>query len=239
MYLTYKTEDRRQKTGATKDMASEAQILANRQNAQKSTGPRTPEGKAAVSQNPVKHGLSARQDARLGGESRSQIISSESQAEFDLYRDRMLGELDPDSPMESMLAERIVSLSWRLKRAGLIQNQAIDALDADNKSNPLAKLAQSIFFRGTDPSQSDPSACDRDLALGRTAIKDFSHARVFERLLMYERRLEHSLYKTILELQRLLIMRKLNPVRAADEELVAAERAEAGTGYEALLAGKF
>jgi len=205
-------------------MASEAQILANRCNAQKSTGPRTPEGKAAISQNAVKHGLTAGQD----------VISSESQAEFDLYRDRMLAELAPDSPMESMLAERIVSLSWRLKRAGRIQNQAIDALDADNKSNPLAKLAQSIFFKGADPPQSDPSACDRDLALGRMAIKDFSNARVLERLLMYERRMEHSLYKTILELQRLLVIRKLNARRAADKEIVAAERAEAGTSYESL-----
>jgi len=215
-------------------MATEAQILANRRNAQKSTGPQTQEGKAAVSQNSVKHGLTACQDARLGGPSRSQVISSENQAEFELYRDQMLGELDPDSPMESMLAERIVSLSWRLKRAGLIQNQAIDAMNADNKSNPLAKLAQSIFFKGADPPQSDPSACDRDLALGRMAIKDFTNARVLDRLLMYERRIEHSLYKTVLELQRLLVMRKLNAHRAADKDLVAAEQAAAGTGYESL-----
>ena len=94
-------------------MATEAQIRANQRNAQKSTGPRTSEGKAAVSQNAVQHGLSARQT----------IISSESQAEFDLYRERMLSELAPASPMESMLAERIITLSWRLKRAGRIQNQ--------------------------------------------------------------------------------------------------------------------
>jgi len=199
-------------------MATEAQILANRCNAQKSTGPCTAEGKDAISQNAVKHGLTARQD----------IISSESQAEFDLYRDRMLGELAPDSPMESMLAERIVSLSWRLKRAGRIQNQTIDALNADRTASPLAKLTQSLLFKGAGQPQSGPSACDGDLALGRMAIKDFSNARVLERLLMYERRLEHSLYKTILEVQRLLVMRKLNPVRAADEE----------TGYESLCAGK-
>jgi len=198
-------------------MSTEAQIIANRRNAQKSTGPRTSDGKAAISQNAVKHGLTAGQD----------VISSESQAEFDLYRDQMLAELDPDSPMELMLAERIVSLSWRLKRAGRIQNQAIDALDADNKSNPLARLAQSIFFRSAESTQSEPSASDRDLALGRMAVKDFSNARVLERLLMYERRLEHSLYKTILELQRLLVMRKLNPLRATDRE----------TGYESLRGG--
>ncbi len=82
-------------------MSTKAQIIANRQNAQKSTGPCTTEGKAVASQNSVKHGLFARQS----------VISSESQADFCLERDRILSELVPDSPMESMLSERIVILS--------------------------------------------------------------------------------------------------------------------------------
>jgi len=40
-------------------MASQQQIEANRQNAQKSTGPKTEEGKAAVRLNSVKPGLTA------------------------------------------------------------------------------------------------------------------------------------------------------------------------------------
>jgi hypothetical protein len=199
-------------------MSSEAQILANRRNAQKSTGPCTPEGKTIVSQNAVKHGLTAGQD----------IISSESQADFELYRDLMLAEMAPAGPMESMLAERIVGLSWRLKRVGCIQNQAIDAMNADNTSSLLAKLTQSLFSKRPVPPQGGPSTSDGVLALGRLAIKDFSNARVLDRLLMYERRIEHSLYKTLLELQRLHLIRKLDPLRAADEE----------TDYGAMLAGK-
>jgi len=181
-------------------MSTEAQIRANRLNAQKSTGPRTSDGRAAVSQNAVKHGLLTRQD----------VISSESQADFNLYRDRMLTELAPASPMESVLAERIVSLSWRLKRAGRIQNQTIDALNARNTSSPLTKLTKSLLFKGQDLLQADPSESAPHLTLGRLAIKDFSNARVLDRLLMYERRLEHSLYKTLLELQRLNLIRKLD-----------------------------
>ena len=181
-------------------MPSQAQILANRLNSQKSTGSCSREGKAAVSQNAVKHGLLAHQD----------VISSESQADFDLYRDRMLAELAPASPMESMLSERIVILSWRLKRAGRIQAQTIDAMNADNTPSPLAKLTQSLFFKGHDQSQTGPSTSAPDLTLGRMAIKDFSNARVLDRLLMYERRIEHSLYKTLLELQRLHLIRKLD-----------------------------
>lgn len=37
-------------------MATEAQIAANRRNAEKSTGPRTPEGKRVTARNAVKHG---------------------------------------------------------------------------------------------------------------------------------------------------------------------------------------
>jgi len=177
-------------------MATQAQIIANRRNAQKSTGPRTPQGKAAISQNAVKHGLLARHD----------VINSESPAEFELYRNKILDELKPASPMESILAERIVTLSWRLKRTGRIQNQTIDVLNADNTS-PLTKLTQSLFFK--DQNQSNALLSADHLTLGLLAIKDFANARVLDRLLMYERRIEHSLYKTILEFQRLNITKRL------------------------------
>ncbi|MHC4891587.1 MAG: hypothetical protein ACYTEO_19205, partial [Planctomycetota bacterium] len=155
----------------------------------------------ATSQNALKHGLLTRHD----------VITSERQADFDLYRRQMFAELAPASPMESMLAERIVSLSWRLKRAGRIQNQTIDALNADNTSSPLAKLTQSLISKLHDQPPAAPAASTAHLALGRMAIKDFSRAKVLERLLMYERRIEHSLYKTLLEFQRLSLLKKLDP----------------------------
>jgi hypothetical protein len=182
-------------------MATEAQIIANRRNARKSTGPRTRLGKISVSQNAVKHGLLARHA----------VINSENQADFELYHDWMLAELAPAGSMESMLAERIVFLSWRLKRVGYIQNLTIDAMNEDNANSPLNKLTQSLLLKKQNQLQATSSTPAEDLTLGRLAIKDFSNARVLERLLMYERRLEHSLYKTILELQRLQLMRKLDP----------------------------
>ena len=180
-------------------MATQAQIIANRRNAQKSTGPRTTRGKAAVSQNAVKHGLSTHQT----------VIASESQAEFDLYRRQFFDELAPQTPVESMLADRIVTLSWRLKRVGRFQNQTIDALNTPAPPSPLTKLRESLF-KDLDKTQIRPPNSDPDLALGRLAIKDFSNGRVLERLLIYERRLEHSLYKTIVELQKLNLIKSLN-----------------------------
>jgi len=172
-------------------MSTQPQIHANRRNAQKSTGPNTPQGKAVVSQNALKHGLSARHD----------VITTESQADFDLHRDALLAELHPLSPMESILADRIVSLSWRLKRADLIQNQTIDALHEESTAKLFPALTRLLTPENQDP----------DLILGRIALKDFSNERVLDRLLMYERRIEHSLFKTTLELQRLRLLRNLEP----------------------------
>ncbi len=180
-------------------MLTEAQITANRLNAQKSTGPRTAEGKAVASQNSVKHGLLAEQD----------VITSESEADFNLYRQQLLDELSPVSPMESMLAERIVTLSWRLKRAGRFQNQAIDTLHSNLTNDPMKKITQSLYRSILGESPGNANNSNGELALGRLVVKDFSNERVLDRLLMYERRIENSLLKMLLEFQRLQIAKKL------------------------------
>ncbi|MHC4326394.1 MAG: hypothetical protein ACYSUX_19155, partial [Planctomycetota bacterium] len=88
-------------------MSTTAQINANRQNARKSTGPRTDEGKAVVSQNAVKHGLFASEV----------VITGENQADYEAFHDEFLAELAPAGMSESVMAERIISLAWRLRRA--------------------------------------------------------------------------------------------------------------------------
>jgi hypothetical protein len=174
-------------------MASEAQVVANRLNAQKSTGPRTPEGKTTVSQNAVKHGLLAEHI----------VVKGEDPGQFEFYRDQMLGELAPVGQMESVLAERVVSLSWRLQRAERLQSAAFDALYTEDTAGPLARTKRMLRAKG------DPG--DGDLILGQVVVADFGHARVLDRLLMYERRIEHSLYRTMAELQRQRLLRELEP----------------------------
>jgi hypothetical protein len=115
-------------------MASTAQVVANRSNAQKSTGPRTPEGKAVAAQNAVKHGLLAKEV----------VIKGEDPGALELYRDQRLEELDPVGPMEAMLAARVVRLSWRLQRAERIQGAAFEALEEKKQTPALPVLSPEV-----------------------------------------------------------------------------------------------
>ncbi len=179
-------------------MASEAQVRANRLNAQQSTGPRTAEGKAAVAQNAIKHGLRAEQI----------VIKGEDPGHFESYREQILAELAPAGAMETMLARRIAGLSWRLQRAEKLQSEVFDALLVKETTGPLAKLTRSLQSRGAGEDPGD------DLALGRVVAKDFGNSRVLDRLGLYERRIEYSLYKTMAELQRLQLLRELESTPA-------------------------
>jgi len=190
-------------------MATEAQIRANRLNAQKSTGPRTAAGKAVVAQNAVSHGLVGRQT----------VIAGEDLGEYEFYRDQMLAEFAPEGAMESMLAHRVVGLAWRLQRAERLQNEAFDTLHAKDTGGPFARLTQTL--RSREQAQFDADEDGRDLTCGRIVVRDFANARVLDRLLMYERRIEHSLYKTMAELQRLRLMRQLDSAQETPTPLAA------------------
>ena len=185
-------------------MSSIAQILANRQNAQKSTGPKSTEGKTVVAKNAIKHGLFAIET----------VIKGENQADFELFREKLLEEFDPQGAVEIMLAERIVSLGWRLKRIVCIQDQVFDVMIEKDEPSPYQKQLKSMLPKNM---REDPRGAGPDLVLGRAVINDFANSRVLERLLMYERRLENSLNKTMDELHKRKLVRQLEQANKAIE----------------------
>jgi len=174
-------------------MASAAQIQANRLNARKSTGPRTDEGKEKASHNAVKHGLLAREV----------VIVGEDPAQFEMYREGMIQTLAPAGPVEEMLAERIVGLSWRLQRAERLQNAAFAALDEAEPTELLeARLKEWKQHKGSERDRTTYGVLDENTALAKAVVEDFAEARVLDRMLMYERRIESSLYRTMAELRK-------------------------------------
>jgi hypothetical protein len=171
-------------------MATENQINANRKNALKSTGPRTAEGKDVSSQNSIKHGLRAKRN----------VIKTENQDEFVLFHEKMIADISPDGAMEEMLAERIVSLSWRLKRAEHFQNAVIDALIEHGLHGASSGFGWTSDNR--ERATKEAAAGDVDVMLGIVINHDFANSKTLDMLLSYERRIESSLYRTIAELKK-------------------------------------
>ena len=87
-------------------MSTAAQILANRQNAERSHGPVTAEGRARVSQNATKFGLF----------SVANFVRPEERDIFNEFESGYLAELAPSSPLEETLAREIIHAAWRLRR---------------------------------------------------------------------------------------------------------------------------
>src|SRR6185437_8433666 len=92
-------------------MATTAQILANRQNAERSHGPVTAAGKAAVSKNATRFGLF----------SVPNFVRSEEQDIFNEFASGYLAELAPDSSLEQTLAREIIHAAWRLRRCANLE----------------------------------------------------------------------------------------------------------------------
>ena len=89
-----------------KYMATIKQIEANRLNALKSTGPKTPEGKAAVRMNALRHGLRAR----------TVVLPGEKSEDFHQLCDDLEAEWRPQSTTERFYVEQMAISQWKLTR---------------------------------------------------------------------------------------------------------------------------
>ena len=185
-------------------MTSEKKAEANRHNALKSTGPRTPEGKDAVRLNALKHGLLS-QEILLRGEDEEAL--------------RELGR-----ELENLLVYRIIASYWRLLRLGRVEA----GIFAWERSEELAERAEreahgyeSDEFKDigrvlnitiTDEKGHREALSrarrmrseqeDETATLGRTFARDADRANAFSKLSRYETAIERQLYRALHELER-------------------------------------
>ena len=97
-------------------MISEKKLRANRANAQKSTGPRSAEGRAASSQNALRHIM-------LG---RSVLLRCEDPARFRDFTEHFYLEFRPRTATEIALVNTMATARWRLIRMSGIEAAGID-----------------------------------------------------------------------------------------------------------------
>jgi len=92
-------------------MATAAQTEANRANAQLSTGPTSPEGKATISKNNFQHGLTGK----------FQVFGGENQAAYDDLLAQLTQQHEPRNGFEVMLIANMAQHFWLARRAMLLQ----------------------------------------------------------------------------------------------------------------------
>jgi len=94
---------------------SKKKLAANRANAQKSTGPKTPEGKAKVAQNNWKHGLTGT----------FRVLPGENQQTYDDLLDEFVRVEKPADGLELQLVRKMAESNWISARAVRLQEGCI------------------------------------------------------------------------------------------------------------------
>jgi hypothetical protein len=118
-----------------------AKLVANRANAQRSTGPNDT---TKTRFNGVRHGLTSKQT----------VIPGESQEEYDEYQARFLRDLNPQSAIERMLADRIIAAAWRLQRFQRMEAAYFDdRVNSYLEDNPEAGPDSALAFLFIDKAE--------------------------------------------------------------------------------------
>jgi hypothetical protein len=159
-------------------MISEKQLRANKENAKKG-GVKTAEGKVLVRYNALKHGLLCRE----------LLLPYEDADELNELSSSISSGLRPQGALEEVLAYRIVSSIWRLKRSMKVELDVIQAGLERCKSSSQKELANSSAWR---------SLATNELGCNGAWIN----------INRYETAIERQLYKALHELQRLQAARR-------------------------------
>jgi hypothetical protein len=107
---------------------SERQQQANRQNAQKSTGPKTPEGREAVRFNALTYGLRTRET----------ILERENAREYSELWDELDAEWQPHTRTDRIYLETMVTSQWLLKRIAESEQQIYTIANFEHRFKMLA-----------------------------------------------------------------------------------------------------
>src|ERR1700744_2058428 len=157
---------------------SEKQLEANRRNAQRSTGPRTEEGKKISALNARRHNLTGQGTA----------MTDADRIMHDAFSASIVESLAPEGAMETQLAQRIATDSWRLNRASAVEDNLF-ALGHNDKSDEVE----------TPDSDNAP-----EIHAALTAAKVFKEeSKQLQLLTLYEQRINRNIQKNLALLQGL------------------------------------
>src|SRR5580700_9677815 len=126
-------------------MATQAQIEANRLNAQKSTGPRTPDGKAAIRQNAFRHGFT----------SSIPVIQRESDGDTQQILASLVEENQPVGVNEEILVYQMAEYFFFQRRASIILAEEFDSDDCGAREIGVMLRYHTTAVRGFSRALND------------------------------------------------------------------------------------
>ena len=121
-------------------MSTQAQILANRQNASHSSGPKTPEGKAASSANATRHGLSGI----------FTVLPHENREEFETLAAAIRDEFKPQGDSENFLIGEMIQARCKLLRLQRLESAAHEQIltEPGSAGDPDARILDAMGKSG-------------------------------------------------------------------------------------------
>jgi hypothetical protein len=169
-------------------MISEKQLEANRNNALLSQGPITDEGRKRSRMNALRHGLTGQVTT----------MTDEDRTAHEKFSKALIQDLAPKGAMETQLAQRIATDSWRLNRMSAVEDNLF-ALGLHEHGGKLHLEHEQI-----------------DAAL--TTARVFTmESKQLQLLTLYEQRINRSLQKNLAMLQQLQATRKAEHETAMKE----------------------
>jgi hypothetical protein len=122
-------------------MSTEAQINANRQNATKSTGPRTPEGRAHSAANSTRHGLQANPTTIFE-------TNPDERTQYDALKAKLLQQCLPEGELELQTFERYVFALFQVDRARQMEIDTQDRWQNEPDNDKLFSQMERILKLG-------------------------------------------------------------------------------------------
>jgi hypothetical protein len=160
-------------------MISDKQLAANRNNALLSSGPKTKEGRKRSRMNALRHGLTGQVTT----------MTDQDRAAHDQFSQALIRSLAPEGAMETQLAQRIATDSWRLNRISAIEDNLF-ALGLYENSGQICP---------------DHEQIDAALATARFFT---DQSKQLQLLTLYEQRLNRALQHNLAQLQSLQAARR-------------------------------
>jgi hypothetical protein len=165
-------------------MASQSQINANRRNAKKSTGPKTPEGKAKSRRNGLQHGLTAKT---------CMLADEDPDALVDLLEE-IREKFNPQDTDEDFLIERMAKARFKYNRIMPIEAAIFNLrLIVDKAPDPLM--------------EAQGASCQRAWAY----MRDANGGNALSKLARYETSLLREYDRSREELEKLQKIRAARP----------------------------